>query len=116
LLLYFFLVAVSDREGLSFYADSTVCRLLDFDPEVLSQARALLLSRGLILYDHPLYQILPLPSELPPFPARQKSQPRQRWHPTEPMSLGEILREAWRKAGPTRTSPEPERRNDKSIK
>ena len=115
LLLYFFLVTVSDHEGLSFYGDLTVCRLLAFDPEELSQARARLLSDGLILYDHPFYQVLPLPPRGPPLPSPPNSQPPQRRPPGEPMTLGEILREAWRQAATRRSSPQPPRRGNSSI-
>ena len=108
LLLYFFLVAVSDREGLSFYADSTVSRLLDSGEEELSRARAWLLRAGLILYRHPLYQVLPLS------PGGPALRPRPRVHREghaggELMSLGEILRHAWRQAAPERTAPDAER-------
>jgi len=44
ILLYFFLVAVSDAQGLSFYADPTVGKLLKVSPEELSQARARLIA------------------------------------------------------------------------
>lgn len=62
-LLYFFLVTVSDAKGLSFYADSTTSRILKLSPEEVSQARARLISAELILYRHPIYQVLALPSK-----------------------------------------------------
>jgi hypothetical protein len=61
ILLYLFLVAVSDARGLSFYADPTVSRIIKLNPEQLTQARARLVSARLILYRYPLYQVLPLP-------------------------------------------------------
>jgi len=108
LLLYFFLVAVSDREGLSFYVDSTVSRLLDSAEEELSRARAWLLRAGLILYKHPLYQVLPLSPGGPALPPRPRT-PTEDRAAAEPMSLGEILRQAWRQARPARTAPDAER-------
>ena len=93
ILLYFFLVAVSDAQGLSFYADPTVGKILKLNPEELTQARARLSQAELIGYRYPLYQVLELPREIkgsprpPPEPCA-KLPPRGR----EPMSLGEILR------------------------
>lgn len=63
LLLYLFLVAVSDARGLSFYADTTVSTLLKLSRDELLDARAGLLSRKLVLYRSPLYQVLPLPEK-----------------------------------------------------
>jgi len=61
ILLYLFLVTVSDAKGLSFYADPTISRLLKLSAEELSQARSRLREAELALYRHPLYQVLPLP-------------------------------------------------------
>lgn len=103
--LYFFLVAVSDAEGLSFYADSTICRLLSFDQGELVRARARLLDSALILYGHPLYQVLPLP---PLAPKRSKpKRPLKCRGNSELTSLGEILREAWHQAGGSAPSSRP---------
>ena len=62
ILLYFFLVSVSDAEGLSFYADPTVTRLLKLTAEEITQARFWLEKAGLVLYRYPLYQVLALPA------------------------------------------------------
>lgn len=108
LLLYFFLVAVSDKDGLSFYADLTVSRILDLRKEDLSEARIWLIASGLILHDHPLYQVLPLPTKAPAIqrPSRAALENRE---PREPMRLGEILRLAWREAGPGWSRPQSNR-------
>ena len=108
LLLYFFLVPVSDKDGLSFYADLTVSRILDLRKEELSEARAWLLKAGLILHDHPLYQVLPLSPRGPAIPRSPRAHPENR-EPREPMSLGEILRRAWREARPARPQRETHR-------
>ena len=61
-LLYFFLAAVADRHGLSFYSDATLtCRLRLTQP-VLEQARQELLDRDLIAHQLPLVQVLSLPT------------------------------------------------------
>ena len=61
ILLYFFLVAVSDRNGLSFYHDDRICGLLKIDLFSLGKARERLVHRSLIDYKAPVYQVLDLP-------------------------------------------------------
>ncbi len=61
ILLYLFLVAVSDRNGLSFYHDDRIAPLLKLDLPALGKAREGLVRRCLLAYEFPLYQILSLP-------------------------------------------------------
>jgi hypothetical protein len=61
ILLYLFLVAVSDRNGLSFYHDDRIASLLKIDLAALGQAREGLVQRSLLAYQSPLYQVLSLP-------------------------------------------------------
>jgi hypothetical protein len=63
ILLYFFLVAVSDRQGISFYHDDRICRLLKIDLAHLGTARSSLLHRSLLAHQSPIYQILSLPDQ-----------------------------------------------------
>jgi hypothetical protein len=58
--LYLFLVTVADAQGLSFYADRSLCERLSMTPAVLGQARQALITRGLVAYHRPLYQVLAL--------------------------------------------------------
>jgi len=62
ILLYFFLVAVADAKGLSFWADPTVAELLHMGEGEVAIARARLVHFDLIAYDYPLYQVLSLPA------------------------------------------------------
>jgi hypothetical protein len=62
LLLYWFLAAVADRHGLSFYSDHTLTSRLRLSPSALEQAREDLLHRDLIAHQLPLVQVLSLPS------------------------------------------------------
>ncbi len=71
-LLYFFLTAVSDARGLSFYADPTISKLLKISAEELTQSRQRLIDRNLILYRYPIYQALPLPKKPSSVGARPK--------------------------------------------
>ncbi len=62
-LLYFFLAAVADRHGLSFYSsDHTLTSRLRLSPQVLEKTRQELLDRDLIAYQLPLVQVLSLPT------------------------------------------------------
>ena len=62
--LYFFLVAVADKDGLSFYSDGRVATTLRLSFEALEQARARLVELGLLAWEAPLYQVLDVPSSL----------------------------------------------------
>jgi hypothetical protein len=91
ILLYLFLVAVSDARGLSFYADPTVSRILKLNQEELTQARARLVSARLILYRYPLYQVLPLPQR-PPVSSSPVPSGAGEIRGGDPLALGEICR------------------------
>ena len=60
---YFFLTAVSDRYGVSFYHDDRICHILKIDLHNLGQVRVDLINRGLIAYRYPVYQVLALPEK-----------------------------------------------------
>ena len=63
-LLYLFLIAVSDAQGISFYGDAALGKLLKIPMEDLKRARSQLIAQELILYQYPLYQLLPLPQQI----------------------------------------------------
>ncbi|MBN2250436.1 MAG: hypothetical protein JW682_08860 [Campylobacterales bacterium] len=63
ILLYFFLIAVSDRHGVSFYHDDRICLLLKIDLRCLGEAREDLMNRGLLVYRYPVYQVVALPEK-----------------------------------------------------
>jgi hypothetical protein len=84
--LYLFLVTVADARGLSYYADTTICRRLNMDSAFLGKRRQELIHDGLIAYRKPLYQVL----ELGP---RKIVAPDQRNQVEDtPQSLGQILK------------------------
>jgi hypothetical protein len=67
--LYLFLVTVADAQGLSYYADASLCQRLSLTNTELHQARQALITRGLVAYQRPLYQVLtldPAPQGSPP--------------------------------------------------
>jgi hypothetical protein len=61
ILLYFFLAAVSDKHGLSFYSDSSVASRLRMREEAIVAAREELLVQDLVAHQPPLTQLLSLP-------------------------------------------------------
>ena len=66
--LYLFLVTVADAQGLSYYADPSLCPRLSLTSTEFHQARHVLITRGLVAYQRPLYQVLALdaaPREAP---------------------------------------------------
>ncbi len=93
LALYLFLVTVADGQGLSYYSDVGIGKLLSLDGPALARARQELIRAGLIAYEKPLYQVLSL-EEFEPAAARSAatSSPRH----GAPQTVGEILREMGR--------------------
>lgn len=79
ILIYLFLVAVSDRQGLSFYHDDRICFLLKIDLAALGEVRQLLIERSLIAWRRPVYQVLSLPPQpvMPPSPEERLLRQRQ---------------------------------------
>jgi len=71
--LYLFLVAVADKDGLSFYSDARVAALLRLDRRQVASARARLLELGLVAWEAPLYQVLEIPSSVGD--GRRRSEP-----------------------------------------
>lgn len=80
--LYFFLAAVSDKHGLSYYGDSAVSARLRLDTASVADAREELVRHDLTVYEAPLYQLLSIPRPQ----LRSKST-------SEFMSLRDVFRE-----------------------
>lgn len=87
LALYLVLVTVADAEGLSYYSDASLERMLNMEHAQLLSARHQLCQAGLLVYDKPLYQVLAL--ELP-LEASGVAQPVARSGQTLPVA--DILR------------------------
>ena len=83
--LYLVLVTVADAQGLSYYSEATLSRLLKMDPLQLARCRQQLVAADLVAYQKPLYQVLALP--LAQVVAPQAS-PRS----GQTLSVGDILR------------------------
>jgi len=61
ILLYYFLTTVGDRNGISYYHQDTICRLLKLDLTSFVKARDHLIFKDLIVYSNKIYQVLSLP-------------------------------------------------------
>jgi hypothetical protein len=61
ILLYFFLAAVSDKDGLSFYGDASIAIRLRMSEVVVVRARDELVAADLLAYRAPLVQVLSVP-------------------------------------------------------
>lgn len=63
LLLYFFLILVADRQGLSFYSYDKICSLLTISVDDFILARNSLIDKDLLAFDGTFFQVLSLPAE-----------------------------------------------------
>jgi len=87
LALYLFLCTVADAQGASYYSVSAAGKILSFSSAQLREARAELVSAGLIAHRPPFYQVLSLESK-PGVASVQPPEPRA----GEVRSIGEIFR------------------------
>jgi hypothetical protein len=93
--LYLFLVTVADAQGLSYYTDPAVCQRLSMTGPDLYQARQTLITRGLVAYRRPLYQVLalaPAPREASPNSAPVATE-------VEPVDIKAVFARIWEVLG-----------------
>lgn len=82
ILLYFFLAAVSDKNGVSYYGDPAITASLRLsDSDAVADAREELVVHDLLAHKPPLYQVLSLP------------EPVLRRHGDSPMVIRDIFRQ-----------------------
>ena len=65
IVLYFFLAAVSDKQGLSYYRDASIALRLRLSEKAVGAARSELLAQDLVAFRPPLTQVLSLPRAQP---------------------------------------------------
>jgi hypothetical protein len=100
LALYLFLVTVADGQGLSYYSDAGIGKLLPLDAPALDRARQELVRARLIAYDKPLYQVLSLDKFVTanlagggPGPVMARCPATSAPRLGAPQTLGQIIRE-----------------------
>jgi hypothetical protein len=76
LLLYFLLVLVADRHGLSYYSYDKLCSFLRISADEYIEARNVLIDLDLLAFDGTLFQVLSLPSERKKRPGAPETSPR----------------------------------------
>lgn len=73
-LVYFFLILASDRNGLSYYSNDAICKSLQLDIDAYLKARDGLLLKELIAFDSTIFQVLELPPKpISPDPGKSPS-------------------------------------------
>jgi hypothetical protein len=93
-LLYFFLVAVADQDGLSFYGTHKTAALLKLTEQGVEAARRGLERKELVLYRAPLYQVLSLPDAPAHHTVADIGASRPARNTDGPTTIGDILRTA----------------------
>ena len=73
LLLYFFLILVADRDGLSFYHYDKIYQYLKMDVDTYIESRNGLIKKSLIAFESPVFQVLSLPDRKSYIPSKQRS-------------------------------------------
>lgn len=84
LLLYLFLIMVSDRHGLSFYSYDAICSLLQITADQYIAARNGLIEKDLLDFDGHLFQVLELPVK--PMPSQKPKQ--------SPLTVSKLIRQS----------------------
>jgi len=81
--LYLVTAAVADAQGLSYYSDASMSRMLHLEFAQLEQARRQLVDADVLAYEKPLYQVLDLREPQAVMAVEQRIK--------EPLSAGQIL-------------------------
>lgn len=94
LLLYLFLIIVSDRHGLSYYSYDKICTLLGILVDEYILARNALIDLDLIAFDGSLFQVLSLPDKTAlPSPAALNNQKEMEQH--DPATIHHLVMQSF---------------------
>ena len=102
-LLYFFLVLVADRNGVSFYSYDKICTMLKIDVDTYVQARDGLIRKQLVAFDGQRFQVLALPQSRPT--TTSESYIRESSQHRDTQSLREIFARLVQESTPASESP-----------
>ncbi|MBF0232857.1 MAG: hypothetical protein HQK65_07445 [Desulfamplus sp.] len=97
LVLYFFLVIVADRRGMSYYGYDKICSLTAIGLDEYIQARNGLIDKDLIAFDGRLFQVLSLPPTNVVTPTSRK--PEQSAGGRGLISIGTIFQKSFNSLG-----------------
>ena len=92
--LYFLLVLVGDRQGLSYYSQDRLCTMMRMTLDDCIAARDGLIGKSLIAFDGFMFQVLSLPEKphtAPPKPLRT----RQDFEKGDPLTIRQIITQAF---------------------
>ena len=89
LLLYFLLVLVGDRCGLSYYSQDRLCIMLRMNLDDFIAARNGLIEKSLIAFDGFLFQVLSLPDK--PLPAPKALSTQQDFERNDPFTIRKLI-------------------------
>lgn len=92
LLLYFFLILVADRQGLSFYSYDRICSVLAISLDEYINARNSLIEKDLLAFDGTFFQVLSLPAE--PMRRKRLLQDREDMTREDPATIQRIIRQS----------------------
>lgn len=90
LVVYFLLILVSDREGVSYYSQDRLCHLLKMCPEDFLEARNGLIEKDLIAFDGFIFQVLSLPAK-PRHPQAKLLLKREDFERSDPLTIRRII-------------------------
>ena len=93
LLLFLFLVIVSDRNGLSYYSYDAICSLLQLDVDQYIKARDALIEKDLIAFDGTVFQVLSLPSN--PINCSLKAAECNRQPRKDPTTIADTIKQSF---------------------
>lgn len=93
LLLFLFLVIVSDRNGLSYYSYDAICSLLQIDVDQYIKARDALIEKDLIDFDGTVFQVLSLPSK--PINCSLKAAECNRQPRKDPSTIADTIKQSF---------------------
>lgn len=96
LLLYFLLVIVSDRFGLSYYSYDKLCTLLGITLDDYIEARNALIDKDLLAFDGRLFQVLSLPASAAKG-TRRLLRTQEQMQREDPATIRQLLEDTFRK-------------------
>ncbi len=100
LLLYFLLVLVGDRQGLSYYSQDKLCIMLRMSLDELIVARNSLIEKSLIAFDGFMFQVLSLPDK-PVLPRPRSLHCQEDFERDDPLTIRKIIQQSFNHGGET---------------